>query len=236
MHNVFTVDILSCITSFRENVCIILLLILYGTRHDLNAFCIDLFFFSLFFFPDLSCLSHYASKAAKIIKQVYSVLPSYDKIVPSLLQVGVWKLPEACNFTLGVPIGPMLAKPTKAVSEIIDKFQGMEFTCEYKYDGERAQVFLSPHCLILSLSSPFMFYVFLFLTCNVKCRYITWRMDQLRYTVVMQNGILGSTQMLSVLSQGILALQLSSLALAHIFKCMLTLEEAKYVRISVNFY
>lgn len=79
-------------------------------------------------------------EAAKIIKQVYSVLPSYDKIVPALLQVGVWKLPEACNFTLGVPIGPMLAKPTKAVSEIIDKFQGLEFTCEYKYDGERAQI------------------------------------------------------------------------------------------------
>lgn len=34
----------------------------------------------------------------------------------------------------------MLAKPTKAVSEILDKFQNMQFTCEYKYDGERAQV------------------------------------------------------------------------------------------------
>lgn len=79
-------------------------------------------------------------KAAKIIKQAYSVLPIYDKIVPALLQAGVWKLPDTCNFSIGVPVGPMLAKATKSVSEIIDKFQGLEYTCEYKYDGERAQV------------------------------------------------------------------------------------------------
>ncbi|KAF3327943.1 DNA ligase 1-like protein [Carex littledalei] len=82
-------------------------------------------------------------EAARIIKQVYSVLPIYDKIVPALLDVGVWKLQETCNFSPGVPVGPMLAKPTKAVSEILDKFQGTEFTCEYKYDGERAQI----HCM-----------------------------------------------------------------------------------------
>ena len=34
----------------------------------------------------------------------------------------------------------MLAKETSAVSEVIDKFQDSEFTCEYKYDGERAQL------------------------------------------------------------------------------------------------
>ncbi|XP_078440011.1 DNA ligase 1 [Wolffia australiana] len=79
-------------------------------------------------------------EAAKVIKQVYSVLPDYDKIVPNLLRVGVKKLPEVCKFSLGVPVKPMLAKPTKGVSEIIDKFQGMKFTCEYKYDGERAQI------------------------------------------------------------------------------------------------
>lgn len=79
-------------------------------------------------------------KAAKIIKQAYSVLPIYDKIVPAILEVGVWKLPETCKFSIGVPVGPMLAKATKSVSEIIDKFQGLEYTCEYKYDGERAQV------------------------------------------------------------------------------------------------
>lgn len=34
----------------------------------------------------------------------------------------------------------MLAKPTNGISEVLDKFQDSEFTVEYKYDGERAQV------------------------------------------------------------------------------------------------
>lgn len=79
-------------------------------------------------------------EAAKIVKQVYSVIPVYDKIVPALITGGVWNLSKTCSFTPGVPIGPMLSKPTKGVSEILDKFQDMEFTCEYKYDGERAQI------------------------------------------------------------------------------------------------
>lgn len=79
-------------------------------------------------------------EAAKIVKQVYSVLPDYDKVLSSLLKDGVWKLPKTCKFTLGVPVGPMLSKPTKGVSEILNKFQDVEFTCEYKYDGERAQI------------------------------------------------------------------------------------------------
>ncbi|OVA17971.1 DNA ligase [Macleaya cordata] len=79
-------------------------------------------------------------EAVKVMKQVYSVLPNYDKIVSALLSEGVSKLSDTCSFTPGVPVGPMLAKPTKGVSEILDKFQDMEFTCEYKYDGERAQI------------------------------------------------------------------------------------------------
>ncbi|TKY67157.1 DNA ligase 1 [Spatholobus suberectus] len=79
-------------------------------------------------------------EASKIVKQVYSVLPDYDKIVSALLTEGLWMLPKTCNFTPGVPIGPMLSKATKGVSEILNKFQDVEFTCEYKYDGERAQI------------------------------------------------------------------------------------------------
>ena len=81
-------------------------------------------------------------QASDIVKQVYSVLPDYDKIISALLTEGLWMLPKNCKFTPGVPIRPMLSKAAKGVTEILNKFQDVEFTCEYKYDGERAQVIL----------------------------------------------------------------------------------------------
>ena len=53
------------------------------------------------------------------------------------------ELKQHVSFVVGVPVKPMLAKPTIGVSEVLDKFQDIEFTCEYKYDGERAQVHIS---------------------------------------------------------------------------------------------
>ena len=69
-----------------------------------------------------------------------SELPNYDVVVPALLNVGVGKLRDECKLTPGVPLKPMLAKPTKAIGEVLDRFEDKRFTCEYKYDGERAQV------------------------------------------------------------------------------------------------
>ncbi|KAJ4116276.1 ATP-dependent DNA ligase Cdc17 [Fusarium equiseti] len=79
-------------------------------------------------------------KGESILKTVYSELPSYDVIIPAVLEHGIMKLRENCKLRPGVPLKPMLAKPTKAITEVLDRFEGQKFTCEYKYDGERAQI------------------------------------------------------------------------------------------------
>eukprot|EP00850_Spirogloea_muscicola_P019365 SM000189S04082 [mRNA] locus=s189:128024:134034:+ [translate_table: standard] len=94
--------------------------------------------------PSTAELPARLEEAVRIMKQVFSVLPNYDIVVPALLEPGgIRALPERCRFTPGTPVGPMLAKPTRGISEVLDKFQNSVFTCEYKYDGERAQI----HCL-----------------------------------------------------------------------------------------
>lgn len=77
---------------------------------------------------------------AYIIKSTYCQCPDYNQIIPVIIEHGVEKLPEKIHMTPGIPIKPMLAHPTKGVGEVLERFDGIQFTCEWKYDGERAQV------------------------------------------------------------------------------------------------
>ncbi|CDK25506.1 unnamed protein product [Kuraishia capsulata CBS 1993] len=81
-------------------------------------------------------------QAEEKIKVAFSQTPNYEVIIKTALEYGIQNIVEHCTLKPGIPLKPMLAKPTKSITEILDQFQGEEFTCEYKYDGERAQLHL----------------------------------------------------------------------------------------------
>jgi DNA ligase-1 len=79
----------------------------------------------------------------EIVKACFAKKPNYNDLIPVLLEVGVCdELLVRCGLTLHIPLRPMLGSITRDLSEMLTKLQGREFSCEYKYDGQRAQV----HC------------------------------------------------------------------------------------------
>lgn len=82
--------------------------------------------------------------AEQKIRDAFCQVPNYEIIINSCLDHGIMELEKYCSLRPGIPLKPMLAKPTKAITEVLDTFHGQHFTSEYKYDGERAQVHLMP--------------------------------------------------------------------------------------------
>lgn len=93
-----------------------------------------------------------------IIKSVFNSLPNYEVVIPKLLEFGIYDLPKHCTMQAGIPLKPMLAHPTKSLTQVLDRFENLAFTCEYKYDGERAQIHRldSGKCFIYSRNSENM--------------------------------------------------------------------------------
>ena len=89
---------------------------------------------------DAAKLTERLEQGTHTVKAVFSEVPSYDLLIPALLEHGVEHVQEHLKLSPGIPLKPMLAKPTKAIGEVLDRFEAHAFTCEYKYDGERAQV------------------------------------------------------------------------------------------------
>ena len=82
-------------------------------------------------------------KAVDLVKRAFCECPSYDALVPALLKHGVTDIKAHCHLQPGIPVSPMLARPTKCYSVVFDRFANRPFTCEYKYDGERAQIHIT---------------------------------------------------------------------------------------------
>ncbi|QSZ31340.1 hypothetical protein DSL72_000903 [Monilinia vaccinii-corymbosi] len=83
------------------------------------------------------------SRGEEIVKACFAKRPNYSDLIPVLLEIGVCdELLIRCGLTLHIPLRPMLGSITRDLAEMLTKLQGRDFSCEYKYDGQRAQV----HC------------------------------------------------------------------------------------------
>ncbi|KAF1362428.1 DNA ligase-like protein I [Lizonia empirigonia] len=88
-------------------------------------------------------LAEIYSRNEEIIKACFARRPNYNDIIPALLEIGVGEeLLLRCGLALHIPLRPMLGSITRDLGEMLTKLQGRDFSCEYKYDGQRAQV----HC------------------------------------------------------------------------------------------
>lgn len=74
------------------------------------------------------------------VVEAYNILPNLDLLIPSLMDKGVKFSSTTLSMVPGIPIKPMLAKITNGIPQVLKLFQNKAFTCEYKYDGQRAQI------------------------------------------------------------------------------------------------
>ncbi|TGZ79606.1 ATP-dependent DNA ligase [Ascodesmis nigricans] len=81
-------------------------------------------------------------RAESILAQSFARRPNYNDLIPVLLQGGVEAVKTECGMALHIPLKPMLGQITRDLEEMIVKLQKRDFVCEWKYDGQRAQI----HC------------------------------------------------------------------------------------------
>lgn len=88
-------------------------------------------------------LARLYSEAEELVRACYSRRPDYNILVQALLEVGTSKqLLTQCRLQLHTPVLPMLGSITRDLPQMLTKLQDRSFSCEFKYDGQRAQV----HC------------------------------------------------------------------------------------------
>lgn len=75
-----------------------------------------------------------------VVLEAYNVLPNLDLLIPSLMDNGINFSSTTLSMVPGIPIKPMLAKITNGIPQVLKLLSCKAFTCEYKYDGQRAQI------------------------------------------------------------------------------------------------
>lgn len=68
------------------------------------------------------------------VKRAFSECPNISMLVLNLLSEPIYKLHRRCCLTVGVPVAPMLAKPTKQIGEVLKRLSGLAFTVLYIID------------------------------------------------------------------------------------------------------
>merc|ERR1719401_3125258 len=104
-------------------------------------------------------LTQPARGGAAAVRQAFSEMPNFDKLAAALMEGRDGQtLAEACHISLGIPVKPMLAKPSKGIGEVVERLTGVRFTGEWKYDGERAQIHVMSrdHIFVYSRNSENM--------------------------------------------------------------------------------
>lgn len=76
-----------------------------------------------------------------VLRKVFAQHPSFDDIVPVLMEQGIGGIAASVKLTLGVPLLPTLGSPMRSLDDIYERLgPNAQWTAEMKYDGQRAQV------------------------------------------------------------------------------------------------
>ncbi|CAG8568384.1 13117_t:CDS:2 [Acaulospora colombiana] len=87
-----------------------------------------------------------------LLKECYAQFPNYSGIVKCLLENPMEKLLDICRLTVGIPLRPMLGKITQDLTQVFKKSEGKLLNCEYKYDGQRAQIHMDSNGVVTIFS------------------------------------------------------------------------------------
>lgn len=81
----------------------------------------------------------------EVLKRAFNRRPSWAHLLDSLAPDGSLQHTSlsSCHIEPFIPVTPMAAKAAAHLEEVLTRFAGKKVCCDWKYDGERAQVHLT---------------------------------------------------------------------------------------------